>query len=1743
MSDLKYDWLDSIGDLGIGNIQSNIDENTPVAHSYGPLEGLAKDWEDFQYLNKVSKERSLTFSDFMARLGQAGMILDTPRRELWRTSRSIINPFLEKLGVDHPEKYEDFQSASFDVADKLQNFAEKEAPGIFKPDDVNVQNPGIIDWIKMIGKGLPSAIPIAAGTVADIYTDPAGYFNVKTKFNPLNEPTLMGLERAAKDSFDPFFASGEARKGIGVPLSKSRLAKVTNENIPEAAKIYLHDRMSGLVDQLASKRELAQRELSTNPVALETVMTEIDAQEEALRSALRGAFAKENEESYLPILEQARKDVGSLGNVKVPLMKSYRKEIPELAEIITKPGRLQDENLKQYVPWDYTEIQTPHIARQQALIEHLANQQRVGVHANLPGIGSMPIPLVTDMTGKMIQGAMDVKDKLKGAWEKWIGVGGPDFDSSIRNTLLKDIQADNPLYDVIPRLNRSIKELSPDAPLDKIRVGDVELLLRQKQGMPGGLRGNRELKKFFNNYAKVNKLTAPQMEARFSPIYDFLGKLSEMDSANYNPGKITTTLSPSDIYGKVGAKELLRKASERESKQPWYRQPIDLAEQATWVNPDPFAPPLDEKEALQELHNMFNQASNHKKNAFLRRNLRYYTDAQTLLDKGFDPQLVAKAAEYVSKNPVKQAVFDVGQMLDAAVKKEIEHLTPVVRQAQQLNQNPIQAIKTILDTQMRNPDSAISVLAERYAAALKWNPPVWWESGDATARLKGIRERMYQMNSLYHQYNGFLDQWMNSKSGKDMLEFLFAATQRDKGWVNNIWQVRTKQPDGMNATLEELSRNSTLTPEAVEVSIMSKIRDKKIKQIAEPQVKAFANLLVSAAHNEREQLMETLNNFVAQWDEVKQMNHTFQHSKAKMQALAGITPTLLHEIDQAYTIPTLDELHFAEKTGFDFGKMPADKKSEFWMRTYERGQNALRMIFKNLGMDPEVVDLLDKNYAGYAYDKKIAEKEAKNRVFGVLQDAFVRNAANVNPNFDITQNLDVARAMSPAFGKAYGYKGTNELGKRRIAEGINEMAAALGYEPNSPLGQQKAMDALSHIAQWWEKEMQIVVQADNIAGIPTHRLEGYFPLILDGSLSDKRKAFDAWTILHNKNLNRSPANVAFASPMLNKPYANTMARDFPDLDSFEAFINDVATGRVSGLEENKVGPLKLAPVTDLMHAYQQRIYNHKVGVRTANFLRQLQIDAPHLIRDIRTVNNELGTWINDILASANMQADTTTLTGVGSIMPTELPNEVIAATPAEMQQGFVPNAESLISTPSARTPTQLPTKNTMWLREDFAQFLDRYLPYNWDWEITHSPADGLMAFASSLHHKINGMNVAYNGFGFAKQLLSLALIGGVDMGKFMQNMFKYGMDYEKNPFFHEAAELGAVPFAGITHNLSIRDIANRNMGRLGTNVNEPVKSGLMSSWFPNQNTVVMGREMDPGKLLGWLWEGREPELTRAFTWDFMDKNLRLTLYEQGLELGMPKFEAAKFARNAMVDYQVNWLNAKARSLMNLMVIFPGWWMGNLALHTPNMLTNPRLYVVMNHIQDLVNQYTTGESMEENPYGLQKAMALPQLPGSLSKDPLYWDLQLPWSSQQMVANQMIEAMTTNPYVPSSDLDFLTRLSNSYSALMKYFVNRFGTVPVQLIKSGYEAGRHSFDPEYVPSYLRDGQGFSDGFWNTLKENFWGISPVVTGTLESAAQVPNAISGEPVDTTPFWKMLIDAGIGGSLKKLTPDRRVDEL
>ena len=200
---------------------------------------------------------------------------------------------------------------------------------------------------------------------------------------------------------------------------------------------------------------------------------------------------------------------------------------------------------------------------------------------------------------------------------------------------------------------------------------------------------------------------------------------------------------------------------------------------------------------------------------------------------------------------------------------------------------------------MRNPDSAISVLAERYAAALKWNPPVWWESGDATARLKGIRERMYQMNSLYHQYNGFLDQWMNSKSGKDMLEFLFAATQRDKGWVNNIWQVRTKQPDGMNATLEELSRNSTLTPEAVEVSIMSKIRDKKIKQIAEPQVKAFANLLVSAAHNEREQFMETLNNFVAQWDEVKQMNHTFQHSKAKMQALAGITPTLLHEIDQA----------------------------------------------------------------------------------------------------------------------------------------------------------------------------------------------------------------------------------------------------------------------------------------------------------------------------------------------------------------------------------------------------------------------------------------------------------------------------------------------------------------------------------------------------------------------------------------------------------------------------------------------------------------------------------------------------------------------------------------------------------------------------------------------------------------------------------------------------------------------------
>jgi hypothetical protein len=403
-------------------------------------------------------------------------------------------------------------------------------------------------------------------------------------------------------------------------------------------------------------------------------------------------------------------------------------------------------------------------------------------------------------------------------------------------------------------------------------------------------------------------------------------------------------------------------------------------------------------------------------------------------------------------------------------------------------------------------------------------------------------------------------------------------------------------------------------------------------------------------------------------------------------------------------------------------------------------------------------------------------------------------------------------------------------------------------------------------------------------------------------------------------------------------------------------------------------------------------------------------------------------------------------------------------------------------------------------RADFYKYLESFVPFT-EMNEPKNPIDYVLRWASYLQSRLNMFNVTYNALGHVKNILADSLMGGVDFGLVGRNLKAFGPNPELNPLFDEAARQGVFPYGGVDFHRPIQEVMDIRMAQpFRGPIDNPI---IYSATSPGLNvqlgnwTLLRTPDVGLDRMAGFLARLREPEYFRHLTWDVIDKQMRLALYQQGLEMGMSKPDAVAQVKNALIDYQMGWHNAKTKAYAQAFFPFYSWWVGNLKFHLPNMLANPRMYLIANHLANLANWYSTGHSRDENPTGVGSAVALPVNNGP---ELLYWQLGLPWDSIQTKIYKNLYDTWTAPSVGSDPLDFLARMRNTAMILPAYIKSRATSIPSTLLKDFYGAQKpqpganlpnQDQNQGLIPPWISDMVG----------RGLWGVSQAYGPWVENA------------------------------------------
>ena len=243
----------------------------------------------------------------------------------------------------------------------------------------------------------------------------------------------------------------------------------------------------------------------------------------------------------------------------------------------------------------------------------------------------------------------------------------------------------------------------------------------------------------------------------------------------------------------------------------------------------------------------------------------------------------------------------------------------------------------------------------------------------------------------------------------------------------------------------------------------------------------------------------------------------------------------------------------------------------------------------------------------------------------------------------------------------------------------------------------------------------------------------------------------------------------------------------------------------------------------------------------------------------------------------------------------------------------------------------------------------------------------LMPYARVLKH----WNVSLD-LNHVKNITALGLIAGVDFGKVIRNIRnaqkaasaqglhskKMGRGtferwaspfspladaLESHPLYELGVRNGLIPYGGLEVGMPLDMQVDARMGR----------TPAWKMWFD-------GKSAPPNRL----------------TFDLIDRAIRLALFEQYLDVGLSPREAAATANHFLLDYSMKWMNPNTRAAGYTMFPFLAWTVGNLKLHIPNMIHNPRWYALMSRFHRTMNQEFSGASDEDQAAVLASMFATP-----------------------------------------------------------------------------------------------------------------------------------------------------------------------
>lgn len=501
-------------------------------------------------------------------------------------------------------------------------------------------------------------------------------------------------------------------------------------------------------------------------------------------------------------------------------------------------------------------------------------------------------------------------------------------------------------------------------------------------------------------------------------------------------------------------------------------------------------------------------------------------------------------------------------------------------------------------------------------------------------------------------------------------------------------------------------------------------------------------------------------------------------------------------------------------------------------------------------------------------------------------------------------------------------------------KGREMVASALGI----PVTDTRIDAIVAEVRGYTQKVMDDLYRKELARNLNVVYRQDYLPIILNGTMADRSALFE--------HMHGGPeavrAMMEGKSRAVSSFFAHSLPRKFKNVGQIWRYIEALNSDALRSVR------LDITPELSMSTILAKRLESHHLAMSALEFLDDLKWAHPDKVIPVKY------TKYADELGEAR---------DIGRMMNSNVPQGV----------PFLGMMGEIAASDYVRAELVLPEMRGWILRSDIAQYFKSFDPYQGifsegDW------AHVVWSKVFWINQSIKRWSIMWD-FIMLKNQLMLALVGDIDVGKAFKNLIKYKGDIQQHPYYEDMIRYGLFPAGNLEVGTPIKDLIHGELQRVDTQSwlerNAPASAkGVfqklhektrMGAWANMRNFLTFKQELYP---------------IRVLTWDISDKFLRATLYEQAMDKGMTRLDAARAASNIMIDYQMRWQGELAKKIGYSLFPFYAWMMGNAYQHIPAMYTHPRLYAVLGRAENMVNRYAVGDDTEDNPAMLKAAMLTP-----------------------------------------------------------------------------------------------------------------------------------------------------------------------